>query len=399
MERIRVGLIGVGGIARLHHLGYKNNPQAELKAVCDIDKTLVQQRAAEWGVQKAYTDYRQLLADPSVDAVEVITPHHLHARMGIEALEAGKHVSMQKPMAVSVAECDSLIAAANRSGRLFRVFENFRYYPPLVKAKELLDSGAIGEPLSIRIKAVQGSMGEGWKIPYSRWAWRFDPAQSGGGRVILDYGYHLFSVAMWFLGEVEKVYSWITYRPIGPELADRAVSLVQGVDHVVRAGGGAAGSGEEEVPPPGAAQASVPDGWILDSPAVAIWKYKNAEKYGSFEVVTSYDILVRSKYTPEDEWVELTGSRGFIWVNRCTSMLLDRPPVVMHRDGVTTEFSDMDSDWGVSFVAGVRDFADAILRGRQAPLTGEEGKAVLQFCRAVQRSARESREVRPEEIA
>lgn len=357
MEKIRVGLIGVGNIARLHQLGYSDNSKAELYAVCDIDETLLQQRAKEWGVEKAYTDYRELLVDPEVDAVEVITPHHLHAPIGIAALEAGKHVSMQKPMAVTVAECDALIEATRRSGKLFRVFENFRYYPPMVKAKELLDSGVIGEPLSIRIKVVQGTMGEGWQIPYRRWAWRFDPAQGGGGRVILDYGYHLFSIAMWFLGEVEKVYSWITYRPIQP-------------------------------------------GWMLDSPAVVIWKYRNAEKYGSFEAITSDDILVRSKYVPEDEWVELTGSRGFIWVNRCTSMLLDRPPVVMYRDGVTTEFSfsDRDSDWAASFIAGVHDFVDAVVRGRQAPLSGEEGRVVLQFCRAIQLSAKEGREVRLQEI-
>ncbi len=135
----------------------------------------------EWGAPKAYPDYRALLADPQVDAVEVITPHHLHAPMGIAALQAGKHLSLQKPMAVSVAECDALIAAAHRAGKCFRVFENFRYYPPLVRAKELLEAGAIGEPLSIRLKVVQGSMGQGWQVPYSRWAWRFDPIQSGGG--------------------------------------------------------------------------------------------------------------------------------------------------------------------------------------------------------------------------
>lgn len=397
MERLRVGFIGVGGIARLHALGYQDNPQAELYALCDVDEGLLHQRAKEWGAPKAYPDYRALLADPHVDAVEVITPHHLHAPMGIAALEAGKHVSMQKPMAVTVAECDALIAAAQRSGKRFRVFENFRYYPPLVRAKELLDAGAIGEPLSIRLKVVQGSMGEGWQVPYSRWAWRFDPIQSGGGRVIFDYGYHLFSVAMWLLGAVEKVYAWITYRPIRTELARRKVPLVKGVDHVVRTGRDAADT-REAVVPPGAEEVPVPEEWMLDSPAVAIWKYRNAEKYGSFEAITSYDILVRSKYTPEDEWVELTGSRGFIWVNGCTSMLLDRPPVVMHRDGVTTEFSDMDSDWAASFIAGVHDFTDAIIRDRQPPLTGAEGKVVLQFCRAVQLSAKEGREVRLEEI-
>jgi len=355
MAKLRVGLIGVGRIADLHRLGYVDNPRAELYAVCDVDEGRVQRRTREWGVNKAYTDYRRLLADRNVDAVEVITPHHLHAPMTIEALEAGKHVSVQKPMCLDVAEADAMIAAARRSGKLMRVFENFQSYPPIMKAKELLDSGAIGEPLSMRIKCTQGSPGEGWKIPQGTLAWRFDPAQSGGGRVIFDYGYHLFSIAIHLLGPVEKVFAWITDRP---------------VQH----------------------------GWVLDSPAVVIWKYRDAEKYGSYEAVTSDNILVQTKYWPEDEWIEVTGSAGFLWVNRCTSMLLDRPPLVMYRDGVTTEFSNLDSDWATSFVNGTRDFIDAIVEGRPVPLTGEQGKAVLQFCRAAQLSAREAREVRPEEI-
>ena len=139
---------------------------------------------------------------------------------------------------------------------------------------------------------------------------------------------------------------------------------------------------------------------MLDSPAVVIWKYKDAEKYGSYEAVTSDEMLVPTKYgRPEDEWVELTGSRGFIWVNRCTSMLLDRPAVEMYRDGETTAFPEVDSDWGSSFVAGIHDFVDAIAEGRQSPLSGEEGKAILRFCRAAQLSAQEGREVRPEETA
>ena len=354
MSKLRVGIIGVGRISDLHYEGYKDNPKAQLYAIADVDTDSLERRKREWNVEKAYSDYRQLLEDPKVDAVEVITPHHLHAEIGIAALEAGKHVSMQKPMAVNVPECDALIDAAKRSGKMFRVFENFRHYPPLIKAKELIEAGEIGEPRSIRLKVIQGTLKEGWEIPEETLSWRFDPARSGGGRVIFDYGYHLFSIAMWFLGDVEKVYSWIANRQ-------------------TRFG-------------------------KLDSPAVVIWKYKNAEKYGSYEAISSGDIVVPSKYWPEDEWFEISGSRGFIWVNRCTSMLLDRPPLVIYRDGVTTDFSDLDSDWAASFVNGVDDFVSSVIEGRQAHLTGEEGKQVHQFCRAIQKSAKEGREVKPEEI-
>ena len=349
MSKLNVGLIGVGYVADLHYGGYRDSSPAHIYAIADTNKEMLARRKREWNVEKAYGDFRDLLNDPKVDAVEVMAPHHLHAKIGVATLEAGKHLSMQKPMAMNVPQCDMLIDAAKRSGKMLRVFENFRYYPPLIRAKELLDAQEIGEPLSIRMKAIMGSL-KGWDVP--TWLnaadWRFDPARCGG-RVIFDYGYHLFSVAMWFLGEVEKAHSWITYR-------DTKFGQI-------------------------------------DSPAVATWKYKNAEKYGTYEAVGSGDLLVRSKYFPEDEWFEITGTRGFIWVNRCSSMLLDRPPVVMYRDGVTTEFSDLDTDWGTSFVNGVHDFANSVIQGRQACLTGEEGKRVHKFCRAIQRSAKEGREV------
>ncbi|MFB3926196.1 MAG: Gfo/Idh/MocA family protein [Syntrophales bacterium] len=354
MSKLRVGFIGVGRIADLHYEGYKDNPKVELNAICDVNEKTVEQRKEQWKVKKAYKDYRELLADDSIDAVEVITPHHLHKEIGVAALDAKKHVSMQKPMAMTVPECDALIEAAKRSGRMFRVFENFRHYPPLMKALSLVQSDAIGEPLSIRMKVMQGSMSEGWEIPDETVSWRFDPARSGGGRVIFDYGYHLFSIAIWFLGDVEKVHSYISYRN-------------------TKFG-------------------------LLDSPAVVTWKYKNVEKFGSYEAISSGDLIIPTKYWPEDEWFEISGRRGFIWVNRCTSMLLDKPPVTMWRDGVTTAFSNVDSDWAASFRNGVHDFIDSVIEGKQAHLTGEEGRRVHQFCRAIQRSARESREVKLDEI-
>jgi predicted dehydrogenase len=375
---LRVAFVGTGRIADLHALGYRDNPKAEILALCDANEETVHRRAREWGAARQFTDYRQLLADPDVDAVEILTPHHLHAEMAIAALEAGKHVSVQKPMALTVAECDAMIAAARRAGKSLRVFENFRHYPAHAKAKELLAAGAIGEPLSIRIKAVQGSLDGGredpagvprrtdarppYPLPLSHQIegvsplnWKYDPKYSGGGRVVLDWGYHMFSLALFYLGDVEKVFAWITYRTIKHD-------------------------------------------WLLDSPAMICWKYRDVEKYGCWEVVSSDELLMPTKYFPEDEWVEITGSKGFLWINRCTSMLLDRPVLVLYRDGVTSEYGNLDTDWAASFVRGTRDWIDALLEGRQAALSGHEGRAVLQFARAAQLSAREHREVRLEEV-
>ena len=102
MEKLRVGFIGTGNVTDMHYLGYKDNPAIELYSICDTDPELLKRRSDEWGVTRAYLDYRDLLADPDLDAVEIITPHHLHAEIGIAAFEAGKHVSMQKPMALTM---------------------------------------------------------------------------------------------------------------------------------------------------------------------------------------------------------------------------------------------------------------------------------------------------------
>ena len=89
MTTLRVALVGVGRIADMHYLGYAATPKAELAAICDVDPDLLRLRADEWGIDKTYGDFDELLNDPDVDAVDIITPHHLHAPMTIAALEAG----------------------------------------------------------------------------------------------------------------------------------------------------------------------------------------------------------------------------------------------------------------------------------------------------------------------
>lgn len=166
--------------------------------------------------------------------------------------------------------------------------------------------------------------------------WKFDPKQSGGGRITLDWGYHLFSLAVHFLGDVEKVFAWIT-------------------------------------------QQKIVHGWILDSPATIVWKYKDAERYGNWDIVSSDGIVMPTKYWPEDEWVEITGTKGLLWVKRCTSMLLDRPALVMYRDGVTTDYSNLDLDPASSFILGTRDWIDALggPPGVTARPRGEAHPAIL----------------------
>ena len=142
MDRVRLAIVGCGSISSLNSAGYLEHEACEVVALCDPDLERCRRRAREWGVEpKLYRSYEEVLADPDVDAVELLTPTHLHAAQSVAALEAGKHVSCQKPMAATVAEADEIAAAAARAGTVYRVTENFLYYPPIVKAKELLDHG------------------------------------------------------------------------------------------------------------------------------------------------------------------------------------------------------------------------------------------------------------------
>ncbi len=356
LERVHIGFIGCGRISTLQVLGYLDHPHAQVAAVCDTDRTLAQQRAGDWGARKVYDDYRQLLADTDVNAVEILLPHHLHRDVAIAALRAGKHVSLQKPPTLTLGELAEVHEAATAAGRRLRVFENFMHYPPHVKARELVREGAIGEPISVRIKTAAGRFDDGWQVPATAQAWRMNPQTCGGGPTCFDHGYHCYNMGRFFIDEpVERVHAWI---------------------HVNRFGADA----------------------FVDGPALISWKYAGVAKFGSWEVIASLGMRVRSKYYASDDRLEIHGLEGVIWVNRCTGALLEEPSLVLYRDGETRAWHDIPSDWAESFRLGAHDFIDALLEGRQPAQDAEQAAGTLRFAIAAHVSACEAREVRLDEI-
>jgi predicted dehydrogenase len=356
LERVHVGFIGCGRISTLQVLGYLDHPRAEVLAVCDLDAALARQRGQEWRARRVYTDYQQLLADPDVNAVEILLPHHLHREVAIAALQAGKHVSLQKPPTLTLGELADVHEAAAAAGRRLRVFENFMHYPPHVKARELVQEGAIGEPISVRIKTAAGRFDDGWRVPASAQAWRMNPETCGGGPTCFDHGYHCYNMGRFFIAEpVERVHAWI---------------------HVSRFGADA----------------------FIDGPAFISWKYAGVAKFGSWEVIASLGMRVRSKYYASDDRIEIHGLEGIIWVNRCTGFLLDEPPLVLYRDGETRAWHDIPSDWAESFRLGAHDFIDALIEGRQPAQDADDAAATLRFAIATHVSTCEGREVRLDEV-
>ena len=355
MEKIRVGFIGAGQISELHARGYLNNPTGELVAVADTDPAVADQRSTQYGAGRWFTDYREMLEGDHVDAVEILLPHHLHLPVTLDALSAGKHVSLQKPMALNMDEARQLSRAAASSNRLFRVFENFRSYEPYRVARDMIEQGDIGETLSIRVKVVSGRGVGGWVQPESAIKWRRNVDTGGGPPAIIDHGYHITSIVPFFMGPVERVHAMGDITHAG---SDRYMGV----------------------------------------PSMVTWKHEGAEKYGSWETVNAPEMMIRTAYYPGDEVVEITGTRGIVWVTRCSANLLDEAPVILYRDGKTTRLRDMKTDWGESFVAGAHDFTAAIVNGTQPDLSAADASHALAFSLAAMKSMLDHTEVRLDEL-
>jgi UDP-N-acetylglucosamine 3-dehydrogenase len=184
---VGIGVIGCGAIAQRRHIPEAiAHPDARLVAVADLKLD----RARAWAQPNgaaAYDDYRDLLGDPKVDAVVVCTPNAFHARHTTDAFRAGKHVMVEKPMAVTREQGKSMIAAAKKASRVLMVAQNQRMMPPHVKAKQILDSGELGKVLSFRTTFKHPGP-EGWSVD-GKDSWFFDRKQAVMG-VTGDLGVH-----------------------------------------------------------------------------------------------------------------------------------------------------------------------------------------------------------------
>jgi predicted dehydrogenase len=358
MNPIRVAIVGCGRISDLHQIGYRGREDAKIVAVCDTNKTHAKKKAKEWGVEKIYTDFQQVLEDKEVDLVELLTPHHLHCPMTVQACQAGKHVSVQKPMALSAAEADEMIGAADKAGVRLRVYETFVFYAPAMHARQMIESGEIGSVCAVRMHVSTGTSNTAWKVPLSAWLWRFNEQQCGGGPMVFDHGYHLFSLGYYLGGPVEKVFAWIDQTPLR-----EAAGIVK-----------------------------------IDTPAMIMFQYKTSHCYGQLDIEHTPKMRIYSDYYADDDRIEVIGEKGMLFINRYTAKTVDLPELMLFKDGKTTPVPVEGVEWHDSFIATTRDFIEKLKAGGQPRLDGPTGKAVLQFTLAALQSAATGKEVRPDEV-
>ena len=157
-EKIKLCLVGCGTIGRVHgHACLKHRDDIELY-LCDSNEELALTAKEEFGAEDIFTTYEQVLSNSDICAVDLCLPHHLHAQAAISAFEAGKHVLVEKPIANSLAEADSIIEAGRKAGRVLAVSENFRFEPGIQRAVRIIERGDIGNPFLIVVQELNFSV-------------------------------------------------------------------------------------------------------------------------------------------------------------------------------------------------------------------------------------------------
>jgi predicted dehydrogenase len=185
MTKISVGVIGTGFIGPAHVEALRRLPGVEVVALADVDDAAARTKAEGLGVASEYGDYRKLLARDDIQVVHICTPNFLHFRMSKEALEAGKHVVCEKPLAMEAREAEELVGLAAKKGLVNAVHFNIRYYPLMRQVKLMVEKGVVGE-----IFSVHGSYLQDWLFFPTDYNWRLEPKLSGRSRAVADIGSH-----------------------------------------------------------------------------------------------------------------------------------------------------------------------------------------------------------------
>ena len=198
MDKLRVGIIGLGGIAFNKHMPSLGKlPQVELAGFFDIDAARSRRAKQEFGSPSAavYDDYRKLLEDPAIDVVHICTPNDSHAEISIAALQAGKHVMCEKPMAITVESARAMVKTARDTGRKLTIGYNYRFRPDAWYLKKYCRSGELGDIYLAKAMAVR-------RRGVPTWGVFLDKAKQGGGPLI-DIGTHALDMALWLMDNYE----------------------------------------------------------------------------------------------------------------------------------------------------------------------------------------------------
>ncbi len=222
MKKLRTGIIGCGKVGSFHAQAYAQLPGSQFTAVCDATRDRAEAFAAQWGV-RAYTDVEQMCREAQLDVVSVCTPHPLHANPAVAAASCGCHVLVEKPLASTLADCDAIIEAGERSHVTIGTMVQRRFYRPCMRIRQAIDDGKLGRPVLGMVTML------GWRDEdyYRSDPWRGSWEGEGGG-VLVNQAPHQLDLLLWYMGEVDEVYGvWKNLNHPYIEVEDTAAAVVK----------------------------------------------------------------------------------------------------------------------------------------------------------------------------
>ncbi|MDB5298601.1 MAG: oxidoreductase domain protein [Phycisphaerales bacterium] len=347
---VTLGFIGAGNISRVH-MKSARQLGLNLAGTADINPAAAEAAAKEFGVRKAYDDYRPLLADKDIAGIVVATPNKFHAEHAIAALEAGKHVFLEKPMAMSVAESDAIIAAMKKSGRLVQMGMVNRFRGAVQAIKGALDAGRCG-----KLYSGQAHMYRRRGIP-GFGGWFTTKSQSGGGALI-DVGVHLLDLSLYLMDFPKPVaVSGMTYN-VWKKLDEYRYLNMWGKPQ---------GEGKKDV----------------DDYALATIRFEGG---ATLQLNVSWSLNI--EFTQPDSGLRLMGEQGGVALKG-----LEEPWLYAEEFGQIsdTRLYYASNDY---FLDEMQHFADCIENRREPMPTAQQGRTVMQLLGAIYQSSEQQREIR-----
>lgn len=331
-ETTGFGVIGTGVWGQTHLKTYSTHAGARLACICDLDKELLEERAEQYGVDEWTTDYKELLKRDDIDAVSVVTPDFLHREIAVAAVEAGKHVLLEKPMATTVEDCEAMISAAEANGVTLMVDFHNRWNPAMWGIKKKIEAGEMGEPQMLTVR-----LNDTIYVPTDMLSWAADST------VIWFLGSHSVDLVRWlFDDEIVRVYS-VSRSSV---LAERGIDTPDFFHTICELEGGGI--------------AHIENCWIMSTEMPTVFDFK----------------------------MELVGSEGTAFVDASSHRMLQTytPEGAQYPDvAVVTDIHGQPNGFGVQ---SIRHFADCVIEGREPIISLQDGLENTRVLVAIHESAR-----------
>ncbi|MEQ7051279.1 Gfo/Idh/MocA family oxidoreductase [Paenibacillaceae sp. P-4] len=353
MSKVKVAVIGTGSISEMHFNGYKNNSEAEIIAVCDLNAERAKEKAVKYEAPDAivYTDYHELLQNPDIDAVSICTWNNSHAPIAIAALEAGKHVLVEKPLCMTVEEALAVQEAQKKSGKKLQIGYVRRYGTNTRVLKKFIDEGELGEIYYAKASCIRRLGNPG--------GWFSDKERSGGGPLI-DIGVHVIDLCWYLMGKPKvKSVSGNAYYKLGNRNHIEHLDFYKAADY----DGGKVNTVEDM--------------------ANALIRFENG---ASLAVDCSFSLHVQK----DDMYVKLFGDKGGAEVEPELKIIGEKHNTILN---MTPQIDHLTFDFNNGFQGEVDHFIDCVQGRTETICPAEDGVEMMKILCGIYESSTKGTEV------